>query len=182
MIVATRENILNNWNKSRCNESPKTDICIYLHEKSEIFMCMNVKEMHEQMRIWKQELIAGNLFVFKENCKTKTINGVKYHLLVLQGKGTTFMSKAGMLFDEGFFCVSGWIYLFKHEKNRDDVFTWLSKYNQIVLPKEKGLCCDICMDEDEECLLTSCCKQNICETCVKSKKKNECPYCRKEFK
>jgi len=143
---------------------------------------MNINEMHHEMRIWKQSLISGNLFVFKENCKKKTINGIIYHLLVIQGIGTTVMSKAGLLFDEGFFCVSGWIYLFKHEKNRNDVFNWLFKYNQTVLPKDKNLCCDICMDEEKDCLLTSCCRHNICEECVKQKTKNECPFCRKEFK
>jgi len=143
---------------------------------------MNINEMHHQMRIWKQEIISGNLFVFKENCKTKTINRVMYHLLVIQGPGTTVMSKAGMLFDDCFFCVGGWIYLFKHEKNRDDVFNWLNKYNQTVLPKDKDLCCHICMNEEEQSLLTSCCRHNICATCVKKKSKSECPYCRKEFK
>ena len=180
--VITRKNVLNNWNQCKCNESPKTDICIYLHEKTDIFCCMNINEIHHQMRIWKQEIISGNLFVFKENCKTKTINRVMYHLLVIQGPGTTVMSKAGMLFDDCFFCVGGWIYLFKHEKNRDDVFNWLNKYNQTVLPKDKDLCCHICMNEEEQSLLTSCCRHNICATCVKKKSKSECPYCRKEFK
>jgi len=182
MNIITRKNVLNNWNQSRCNESPTTDICIYLHEKTDIFMCLNINEIHSQMRIWKQSILSGDLFVFKENCKTKTINGVKYHLLVIQGIGTTVVSKAGLLFDEGFFSVSGWIYLFKYEKNRDDVFNWLFKYNQTVLPKDKNLCCDICMDEEKDCLLTSCCKHNICEECVKKKTKSECPFCRKEFK
>ena len=73
--------------------------------------------------------------------------------------------------------------MFKYKKNRDDVFEWLNKFNQIVLPADddEELCCDICMNEEDICFKTSCCNQNIGKRCIREKTTSECPYCRKEF-
>ena len=172
------------WN-DKVDDTISTDICYYYHNDLEVFMAMNIAEVHHQMKEWKKLLVSGKIHILKENCKTKQINGVDYHILVIQGEGTTSFAKGGFVFDSGCFVVSGWIYMFKKcKKNRDDVFNWLNKFNQLVLPTkaEKDICCDVCMNDERECMKTSCCHQNLCEVCVREKKKNECPYCRKEFK
>lgn len=179
------KDIKKQWDNNKVEDTISNDICYYYHEDLEVFMVMNIAEVHHQMKEWKKLLVSGKIHILKENCKTKQINGVDYHILVIQGECTTSFAKGGFVFDNECLVVSGWIYMFrKCKKNRDDVFNWLNKFNQLVLPTkaEKDICCDVCMNEERQCMKTSCCNQNLCEVCVREKKKNECPYCRKEFK
>jgi len=182
MTFFTKDDIKSKWVD---NKDPH-DICIFYHDSIDAFMCFNKDEIKLQMCLWKKLLISGDIYVFDQNCKTKTINGVQYYLLVIQGNNIQEIAKSGLVFDNESFIVSGLIYMFKSKQNRDDVFKWLSKFNQITLPPnddddDEKLCCDICMDEKEECFKSSCCNQNICNICIKRKKLNSCPFCRKEF-
>ena len=158
-----------------------TDICLSYMEHMDRFGVFNEREMHTQMREWRDWLKSGKIYILKENNKTLHIDGVEYHSLVIQGKGIN-MSKMGLLFDECFM-VDGWFYVFKSKKTRDTVFNWIYKYCQIALKdtENDGDECNICMD-DEECLfITKCCGKDICRTCVKEKRTSSCPFCRKAY-
>ena len=159
-----------------------TDIGFTYMEHLDRFGLFNEKEMHAQMKEWRDLLKSGRIYILKENNKKLHIDGVEYYPIVIQGKGIS-MSKMGMLFDECYM-VDGWFYVFKSEKTRDTVFNWLYKYCQIAIKETKndGDECDICMDDEEECLfITKCCKKDICRTCVKEKRTSSCPFCRKEY-
>lgn len=172
--------IIRNQFKRESHFEP-TDIAFTYMEHIDRFTVFNEKEMHIQMRQWKDWLKSGKIYILKENNKKLHIDGVEYHPLVIQGKGIS-TSKMGMLFDECYI-VDGWFYVFKSEKTRDTVFNWLHKFNQIIIKETQndGDECSICMNDDEFLFITKCCKKDICRTCVKEKRTSSCPYCRKEY-
>lgn len=176
MTMMTKSDMMASWNKVNM---VKTDLCVYYHEMAKCFAVMNDDELKTQMRQWKTLAQLGKIYMLQENCKTKTINGVEYHFLVVQGSGIHSMSSIGFLFDDELFLIEGWIYMFKSKYTRDTVFNWVSKYCQVKYDKVYQEC-DICMDE-ETGFKTKCCEKIICDTCLNNKKTNSCPYCRKEY-
>ena len=175
-MLIIRSDMMSSWNKTNM---VKTDLCVYYHEMCKVFAVMNENELKHQLKEWKSLAQSGKIYMIKENCRSKTINGVEYHILVVQGAGIECMSPVGMLFDEGFFGVRGWIYMFKSKYTRDTAFNWVSKFCQIKYDSEIQEC-DICMDNETQ-FKTSCCNKIICVTCLHNKKTNTCPYCRKEY-
>ena len=156
------------------------DLCVYLHEQTNIFSLMNQQELHNTMKEWKKLCKIGRIYVLNENNKTKKIDGEEFHILIIQGSGIE-ISKAGLLFDGEFLGVEGWIYMFRSKFTRDTVYNYISKYCQVVMNSDKHGECSICMD-DCSLFATKCCNQTICRDCVAQKKSNVCPFCRHEFK
>lgn len=181
MQFMTKDLIKNQFKRDVCIDP--TDIGFSYMEHLDRFGVFNEKEMHVQMKEWRDWLKSGKIYILKENNKKLHIDGVQYYTIVIQGKGIS-MSKMGMLFDECYM-VDGWFYVFKSEKTRDTVFNWLYKYCQIVIKENQndGDECDICMNDenDDELFITKCCKKDICRTCVKEKRTSSCPYCRNEY-
>jgi len=176
MRIMNKSDMIKSWNMVNMN---KTDLCVFYHEMVKCFAVMNKNELKTQLRQWKSLAQSGKIYMLKENCLTKTINGVEYHILIVQGASIYGMSSVGMLFDDGFLMIDGWIYMFKSKFTRDATFNWVSKFCQIKFDNTIQEC-DICMDNKTE-FKTSCCGKVICDICVRDKKTNSCPYCRKEY-
>ena len=180
MWYMTKDMIKDQFNREFSWLEP-TDLCFTYIEHLDKFSVFNQKEMHNVMKGWRDDLKSGEIYILKENNKVHHIDGVKYHGLVIQGKGIS-MSKMGLLFDECY-GVDGWFYIFRTEKTRDTVFNWLYKYCQIILKETKndGDECNICMEDDECYFVTRCCNKDICRTCLKKKKLSSCTFCRNEY-
>ena len=93
MTFFTKDDIKSKWVD---NKDPH-DICIFYHDSIDAFMCFNKDEIKLQMCLWKKLLISGDIYVFDQNCKTKTINGVQYYLLVIQGNNIQEIAKSGLV-------------------------------------------------------------------------------------
>jgi predicted transcriptional regulator len=104
----------------------KTDVCISVIHTTGDISAYNNDEMREQMVVWKDLAKQGKLVVRECNNQTRQIKGKDHYLLTIQPvPNDTNMDPIGLALD---FMVSGYIYLFKKEVNRDSVFNYIKKF------------------------------------------------------
>jgi predicted transcriptional regulator len=104
----------------------KTDVCISVIHTTGDISAYNNDEMREQMVVWKDLAKQGKLVVRECNNRTRQIKGKDHYLLTIQPvPNDTNMDPIGLALD---FMVSGYIYLFKKEVNRDSVFNYIKKF------------------------------------------------------
>lgn len=154
----------------------RDDVCIHFDDIDEEFVLINQSKMHSLMRNWRDLLKLGRISILRENCITATINGVEYFPLVVQSPNVD-VSECTLVFDKNIL-VDGVIYIFKNQKKRDDVFNWLEKFCQVKADEVQE--CLICMD-NKSIYVTKCCKQPLCDCCLRKKSSLCCPFCRKEY-
>jgi hypothetical protein len=102
------------------------DVCFTLVRDVMMMSVFNNDEMKDQMILWKDLAKKGKLNLFEENKQMREIDGKKYHLLTI-----TPCPNAGNFDPVGMalgFMVSGYIYVFRQEKNRDAVYNYIKKY------------------------------------------------------
>jgi hypothetical protein len=143
------------------------------------FYSYNEQTMHDVMKTARDSLKSGEIYLLQENNKTLSIDGIPYHILVIQGCGIN-TDLLGYIFDD-LFLVDGMTFVFKSERIRDSIFNWLIKFCQ-VKNYTGDSDCNICF-ENRACntLFTKCCNKEICACCLSSKESNSCPFCRKEY-
>jgi hypothetical protein len=142
------------------------------------YISYNEQDMHGVMKYMREGLKYGNFYLLQENNKTLSIDGIKHHILVIQGCGIN-NSLIGYIFDD-LFLVDGMIFVFKSERIRDSIFNWLIKFCQ-VKNYNGDSDCNICFEDNDYTLFTKCCNKEICASCLSSKESNSCPFCRKEY-
>ena len=99
----------------------------FYHQGVKDFGWGNNDELKAQMKIWRKQRKDGLIEMLECNNHTKQIQGKDWYILVLQTtreKEMTF-DPTGFGFDDGVFLVSGFIYLFKHEQNRDATYKYV---------------------------------------------------------
>jgi hypothetical protein len=100
------------------------------HRGEQEMMWGNNDELTEQMKAWRKQRKEGILVMKPFNNKTKYIKGKPWYILVVQdediyrGVDNIGIDRLGMGFDTPYL-VSGLIYVFKHEKNRDATFNYV---------------------------------------------------------
>ena len=107
------------------------------------FMWGNNVELTEQMKMWRKLRKEDKLDMQEFNNKTKYIKGKPWYILVVQtpsirrGVDDIGIDPLGMGFDTPYL-VSGYIYVFKHEKNRDATFNYVMGIKPEKIESQKG--------------------------------------------
>jgi len=140
----------------------------------------NEQKMHDVMKMTSYSLKSGETYLLKENNISLSVDGIPYHILVIQGCGIN-ADLLGYIFDD-VLIVEGMIFVFKSERIRDSVFNWLIKFCQVKSYTGNSEC-NICFENRDDChtLFTKCCNKEMCESCLAFKESNSCPFCRKEY-
>jgi hypothetical protein len=110
------------------NEKQKTDIGLCFHHELEVYVKFNTAEMREQMIIWKKQRKNGDLIINPKNNQSRMLFGKQVYLLVIQTpdlKNIPMIDPLGLGFDDGHFLISGYIYLFTKEINRDAIYKYV---------------------------------------------------------
>ena len=100
------------------------------HRGQQEMMWGNNEELITQMKIWRTQRKEGDLVMKPFNNVTKYIKGKPWYILVVQnediyrGVDTIGIDRLGLGFDIPYL-VSGLIYVFKHEKNRDATYKYV---------------------------------------------------------
>jgi hypothetical protein len=102
----------------------------YWHKRAKKVMWGNNKELTEQMIVWRKQRKEGTLIIQPCNNCTKIIQGKTWYILVVQQQKDneiehTGFDPLGLGFDEGAYVVTGFIYIFKHEANRDATYKYV---------------------------------------------------------
>ena len=102
----------------------------FLHRQLKLVMWGNNKELTEQMICWRKQRKEGVIKIQPCNNRTKTIQGKTWYILVAQQLKdgeieNTGIDPLGFGFDEGAYIVTGLIYIFKHEANRDATYKYV---------------------------------------------------------
>jgi len=85
-------------------------------------------EMIQQAKIWRTQKRQGVLIMREHNNQTKLVQGQKWYILVVQDTDMSCnpqLDPLGLGIDEGNFIVSGFIYWFKAEHNRDAIYKYV---------------------------------------------------------
>ena len=137
MFVTTKEQkqLLARTIKDR--QKPREETFFFYHRKAREVMWGNNTELTEQMMIWRKQRKEGTLMIQPCNNRTKIIKGKTWYILVVQqlknGQIEDIgIDTLGLGFDEGAYLVTGIIYVFKHEANRDATYKYV-----MGLPKDK---------------------------------------------
>lgn len=102
------------------------DVCFSVIHDMMMMSVFNNEEMNDQMRLWKDLAKQGHLTVLECNNQTREIDGKNYYLMTITPcPNTANFDPIGMSLG---FMVSGYIYVFKMEKNRDAVFGYIKKF------------------------------------------------------
>ena len=102
----------------------------FWHRQLKLVMWGNNKELTEQMICWRKQRKEGVIKIQPCNNRTKTIQGKTWYILVAQQLKdgeieNTGIDPLGFGFDEGAYIVTGLIYIFKHEANRDATYKYV---------------------------------------------------------
>jgi len=85
-------------------------------------------EMIQQAKIWRTQKRQGDLIMRECNNQTKLVQGQKWYIFVVQNTDMSCnpqLDPLGLGIDEGSFMVSGFIYWFKAEHNRDAIYKYV---------------------------------------------------------
>ena len=87
------------------------------------------EQMGEQMKMWRKLVKDGELVIQEANHRSPTIHGKHFYTFVIQSADLVAhpmeLDRLGLGFDDGAFLVSGHIYVFKTEANRDSTFKYV---------------------------------------------------------
>ena len=119
-------------------QAEKTDICFCWNKKAHDFCLHNKAEMADQMKSWRKQAKEGILGMIKHNNQEVVFNGRTYWTLCVQSykdgaldtdNGFNSIDIGGSVFggDDNFRMVSGAIYAFTSEVNRDLAFNYTMK-------------------------------------------------------
>ena len=111
-------------------QKPRDETFFFWHKKGKVVCWGNNKELTEQMMAWRKQRKEGTLIIQPCNNRTKIIQGKTWYILVVQqvtdGEiDNTGFDPLGLGFDEGAYVVTGLIYIFKHEANRDATYKYV---------------------------------------------------------
>jgi len=117
--IYTREELLYYY-KNMLETREKNDNVFFLHQKLKAFCIFNNDELKQQAKLWRKSAREGKIQILKENCMSSKIEGKEWFFLVVQPTKNlddySFEPVGACLL--GVF-VSGFIYCFEHEVNRD---------------------------------------------------------------
>jgi hypothetical protein len=137
MFVTTKEQkqLLSRTIKDR--QKSREETFFFYHRKAREVMWGNNTELTENMIAWRKQRKEGTLMIQPCNNRTKIIQGKTWYILVVQQLTDGIMDDIGIDplgigFDEGAYLVTGLIYVFKHEANRDATYKYV-----MGLPKDK---------------------------------------------
>lgn len=106
----------------------KGEVVYYHHYASQQYTACKKGEWNEEMRRFRKERKEGIKNIDPINHRNPTIKGKQFYTFVLQNTdmdtNPTF-DPLGMAFDDGFFVVSGFIYSFRNEANRDASYKYI---------------------------------------------------------
>jgi len=89
----------------------------------------NREQMGEQMKVWRKLVKEGTLVIQEANHRSPTIHGKQFYTFVIQTADLDAhpmeIDRLGLGFDDRCFLVSGHIYVFKTEANRDSTFKYV---------------------------------------------------------
>ena len=116
----------------------KTDICFTWVKREQAFGVLDAEEMAFEMKHWRNLAKEGVLAMIKQNNQEITFNGKKFWTLCVQSykggaidteNGFNVIDVGGSVFggDDNFRMVSGAIYGFTSEVNRDLAFNYTMK-------------------------------------------------------
>ena len=131
MSVYHKADILDAWERCLADKGPKDGI-IFLHRsRFDEYNCLCVmddEEIKVQAKIWKKQIEDGTISKpLDSKCKTTTVDGKKYHFLVIQPadlERCDFDALGVFVLGE---IVSGFIYAFENEDTRDRIKEYLCK-------------------------------------------------------
>jgi len=134
-ILINGDNVRSVFNNSLKDWKPN-EICLSFIPNRGTSELFTNEIMKEQMKIWRKLAKQGKIKIMEYNNKTKMVNDVEHYTLVVQPYKNDKMSDCD--FDVmGLFClgemVSGYMYLFKNQKNRDTIYNYVMK--NITQPK-----------------------------------------------
>ncbi len=104
------------------------EVVYYYHHTTNQYTAAKKDEWNEEMRRFRKERKEGILNIDPINHRNPKIKGKQFYTFVLQ---TTDMDKnptcdpLGATFDDGIFIVSGFIYSFRNEANRDASYKYI---------------------------------------------------------
>lgn len=117
--------------KNVVQNKEKNDVCFSLIRRVADISVFNNEEMKPQQIAWKKLRKEGKLVIQPCNNIAKIIGGKTFYILVVQPTDETGeitnagIDPLGIGFDEGAYLVSGYIYIFKKEINRDSVYKFV---------------------------------------------------------
>ena len=130
----TQQNKLNDLVKTKS----KYDMAFCYHHQQNEYCVMNESEIHNQFKQFKKLHKSNLLTINLKNNRTKRINGRLVYILVIQStdkdgtlNGNPHIDPLGLGFDDGCYLVSGMIYAFLKESNRDSMFKWTMGINKL---------------------------------------------------
>jgi hypothetical protein len=114
--------------KSVLADREQGETFFYWHVRAKEVMYGTNSQLTEQMKIWRRQRKEGKLKIEPYNNVTKKINGEDWYILVVQDpimEKNPQLDPIGMGFDGGAYLVSGLIYCFKSEHNRDATYKFV---------------------------------------------------------
>ena len=122
--IINKEDMINKFETELEPQMDDKDIAFYWNNVWKGFCLLNKKECNEFMKSFKYPFNSGKVNISEENNKTFKIKGKEWHILVIQSPLLVRIDPSGFLFDETTFLIEGYIYLFKHKENRDQIFEY----------------------------------------------------------
>jgi hypothetical protein len=102
------------------------DVCFCVIHDIMAMSVFNNEEMKRGLGLWKDLAKKNKLTVLECNNQTREINGKNYYLMTITPRpNNANYDPIGMALG---FMVSGYIYVFRQEKNRDAVFGYIKKF------------------------------------------------------
>jgi hypothetical protein len=84
--------------------------------------------MTDQMKLWRKLAKEGTIVIQEYNHRSPTICGKQFYTFVLQNadlESNPLIDRVGFAFDDGAFLVSGHIYCFRKQENRDSIYKYV---------------------------------------------------------
>jgi len=123
----TRKNEVNKFRQLMLTRE-KGEMVYYHHYASQQYTAGTKTEWEVEMRRFRKERKEGTLNINPNNHRNPKIKGKQFYTFVLQDTDMDKNPKldpVGMVFDGGCFLVSGFIYLFRKEANRDASYKYI---------------------------------------------------------
>jgi len=109
---------------SKRQKHARGEMCFYFHHKKRDTMWCNKKEIQDESKRFRQLVKKGVLTMEEGNNTTVEIDGKTYYIFVVQHKDEESNNIDPLAAGYGFF-VSGWVYFFTQEYNRDVLFKYI---------------------------------------------------------
>ena len=111
------------------NDKRKDEICFTYIAHMNDYSYMNKAQMTDQMKMWRKLAKERAIVIQEENHRSPTICGKQFYTFVLQNADLDAnpqnIDRVGFAFDDGAFLVSGHIYCFRKQENRDSVYKYV---------------------------------------------------------